>query len=70
MTDRDATADLLPEAAGERIRLLAIRESLRTARHAAPTPAVSYALRGAEQQVFLALSYLGFTDELTPDESH
>lgn len=48
--------------------LLALRRSLLAERHAAPSPGVSRALEMADMYLFLAISYLGHTDQLYPEE--
>lgn len=49
-------------------RLLGLRRDLLAEAARAPSPAVHRALEMADAYLFLALSYLGHTDELYPDE--
>lgn len=49
-------------------RLLALRRSLLAEEEAAPSPAVARALEMADTYLFLALSYLGYTEKLFPEE--
>ena len=56
------------EAAEQRARLLDLRRLLRAEREAAITPAVERALALADTYLFLGLTYLGYDDELFPEE--
>jgi hypothetical protein len=49
-------------------RLLSLRRSLLAEEQAAPSPAVARALEMADTYLFLALSYLGYTEKLFPEE--
>lgn len=53
----------------QRERLVALREGLLSEQAAAVSPAVGRALEMADAYLFLALGYLGHTDELFPGES-
>jgi hypothetical protein len=64
----DATPGLGTEVADQHARLLALRTTIADERRAAVSPAVARALELADSQVFLALTYLGHTGELFPDE--
>lgn len=48
--------------------LIGIREALSRARSEAPSPAVGRALQMADYYLFLALTYLGYTERLFPEE--
>lgn len=49
-------------------RLLTLRKALHTEQESAPSPAVARALEIADDYLFLAISYLGYTDQLYPEE--
>ncbi len=49
-------------------RLLNMRRALLTEQADAPSPAVARALEMADTYLFLAISYLGYTDRLFPEE--
>lgn len=53
----------------QRERLVALRAGLLSEQAAAVSPAVGRALEMADAYLFLALGYLGHTDELFPGES-
>ncbi|GAC1373800.1 MAG: hypothetical protein NVSMB4_00760 [Acidimicrobiales bacterium] len=59
---------LIPEMDAPLSRLLSLRESLRAEASAAPSPAVARALQQADDYLFLALTYLGFTEKMFPQE--
>lgn len=63
-----APRSTVPGMAEPLARLLALRRSLLAEEEAAPSPAVARALQMADTYLFLALSYLGYTDELFPEE--
>lgn len=50
--------------------LLETRRQLLACLSAAPSPAVERALETADGYVFLALTYLGYTEELYPEERY
>ncbi|WP_261568162.1 hypothetical protein [Frankia gtarii] len=52
----------------QRARLLALHAHLAQEREAALSPAIERALETAQMYLFLALGYVGHTDELFPDE--
>jgi hypothetical protein len=52
----------------QRARLLAVHDDLARERAAALSPAIERALQTAQMYLFLALGYVGHTDELFPDE--
>lgn len=60
-------APLGTHAEAARQRLVQLREQLLTETRSATTPAVARALEMADVYLFLALGYLGHTDELLPD---
>lgn len=60
MTDTKSSGDL--------DELLETRRQLLVCLSKSPSPAVERALETADVYVFLALTYLGFTDELYPEE--
>jgi hypothetical protein len=62
------SADLGASIVAHRQRLLDLRGALQREQRGAVSPAVARALELADMQVFLALTYLGHTDELFPDE--
>jgi hypothetical protein len=62
------TTGLGTEAADQHARLLALRTAVADERRTAVSPAVARALELADMQLFLALTYLGHTAELFPDE--
>jgi hypothetical protein len=64
MTAHDAVAPV--EA--QRERLAAVLADVRAERIGASTPAVEAALQQAELHLFLALTYLGYTETLFPEE--
>jgi hypothetical protein len=49
-------------------RLLALRRTLLAEEEAAPSPAVARALEMADMYLFLAISYLGYSEQLFPEE--
>jgi hypothetical protein len=59
---------LLDDEAHSLDRLLALRQELLAAKETAGTPAVARALEMADTYLFLAISYLGYTDHLFPEE--
>lgn len=59
---------LIPEAAESLERLLRLRQSLRAEQDDAPTPAVAHALETADVYLFLAITYLGHTETVFPNE--
>lgn len=63
------TAAALPGAHDSLERLLELRRALRQEMAKALTPAVSRTLELADEQLFLALGYLGYADELFPQET-
>ena len=56
------------EVDAQRTRLVALRERLVAEQAGAVSPAVARALETADAYLFLALGYLGHTDELFPGE--
>ncbi|WP_163551694.1 hypothetical protein [Candidatus Frankia alpina] len=52
----------------QRARLLALHALLAREREGALSPAIERALETAQMYLFLALGYVGHTDELFPDE--
>ncbi|MCW2722465.1 MAG: hypothetical protein QOG20_5897 [Pseudonocardiales bacterium] len=63
------TADALgEEVEAQRERIVALRDRLLAEQDGAASPAVARALEMADAYVFLALGYLGHTDELFPGE--
>lgn len=67
--DREPISDtLIAEMASPLRRLVDLRLSLLAEREAAVSPAVSAALATADVYLFLAMSYLGYTDKLFPEE--
>jgi hypothetical protein len=56
-----------PES-GKLAVLLEVRQALRAARAGAPSPGVARALQMADYYLFLAMTYLGYTDKLFPEE--
>lgn len=74
MTTVQAPAQAAPPVLGglpdlQRVRLVALRAGLLSEQCAATSPAVGRALEMADAYLFLALGYLGHTDELFPGES-
>ena len=49
-------------------RLLELRQQLLNEQDGATSPAVARALEMADTYLFLAISYLGYTDHLFPEE--
>lgn len=49
-------------------RLLSIRQSLLEEGSNAPSPAVARSIEMADVYLFLAISYLGYTDKMYPEE--
>lgn len=65
----DQTTILLGAPSAEQLhRLRQIRDAIRRERARAITPAVKRALELTETQLFLAMTYLGYTDQLFPEE--
>lgn len=50
-------------------RLVSLRSALSSEVEGAPSPAVGRALEMADVYVFMALSYLGYSEKLYPEES-
>ena len=67
-TTEGARGGLGSEAHLQLERLLGLRQQLRDERSVAVTPAVARALEVAEIELFLGLTYLGYTDSLFPHE--
>lgn len=67
-TPATAPQSIVPGMAEPLTRLLALRQSLLAEKESAPSPAVARALEIADEYLFLAISYLGYTDELFPEE--
>jgi len=68
-----STTDTAPPSIASRMaepltRLLTLRRSLLAEQDAAPSPAVARALEMADTYLFLAISYLGYSDQLFPEE--
>ena len=61
-------ASLGDEVEAQRERIADLRERLLAEQSGAVSPAVARALEMADAYVFLALGYLGHTDELFPGE--
>lgn len=59
---------LFPEASNSLERLLAVRESLHKEVQEAISPAVARSLQMADTYLFMALSYLGYSSKLYPEE--
>ena len=57
-----------PQTTQQRDRLVELRRLVREERANAVSPAVDRALEMAEMHLFLGLSYLGYTDQLFPEE--
>lgn len=57
-----------PAADAQRERLLALRRQLLTEHGTALSPAVARALEMADTYLFLALGYVGYTEELFPGQ--
>jgi len=57
------------EVTGQRTRLEELLRSVRAEQDRAVSPAVARALAMAESQLFLGLTYLGYTDQLFPEEA-
>lgn len=55
-------------AAAQLERLRRIRDAIQQERARSATPAVERALELTETQLFLAMTYLGYTDQLFPEE--
>lgn len=68
MTSSETAPSLGAEADAQRERLVELRAHLARERAAAISPAVDRALEMADAYVFLALGYVGHTDELFPGE--
>lgn len=66
-TDAPSTS-MIPGMTEPLTRLLALRRALHTEQESAPSPAVARALEIADDYLFLAISYLGHTDQLYPEE--
>lgn len=69
--DADASTvsgPLGPGPARQLERCVDLRSRIRQERRIAVSPAVERALELSEMHLFLALSYLGYTDELCPEE--
>lgn len=60
---------VIPGTEDELARLLALRRSLLDASASAGSPAVARALEMADTYLFLGLSYLGYSEELYPEEA-
>lgn len=69
MTDNGTTAILDADAERQRRRLVELRSALLAERANAISPAVAGALGLADTYLFLALGYVGHTDELFPGEA-
>ncbi len=50
-------------------RLLALRRTLLSERESAPTPAVARSLEMADTYLFLAITYLGYTEQQYAEEA-
>jgi hypothetical protein len=57
------------DGAGQLDRLLTLRQQLLHERECAPSPAVARALTVADNYLFIALGYVGYTDHLFPEQS-
>lgn len=69
MSSADPSPDTVVPGMTEPLsNLLGLRESLLAARDNAVSPAITRALEMADTYLFLAISYLGYTDELFPEE--
>jgi len=68
-TERKAeSSGLGPEAMLQRDRLVQLRQRLREERANALSPAIERALEMVDMHLFLGLSYLGYTEQLFPEE--
>jgi len=68
METKPESPGLEPQAMLQRDRLVQLRQRLREERTNAVSPAIERVLEMADMQLFLALSYLGYTDQLFPEE--
>lgn len=68
MTTTETVPSLGADADAQRDRLVELRAHLARERDAALSPAVDRALEMADAYLFLALGYVGHTDELFPGE--
>lgn len=59
---------VIPGVADRLTRLVELRAALLSEKEAAPSPAVARALEMADMYLFLGLSYLGYADQLYPEE--
>ena len=72
-TDADASAvsgPLGPGPARQLERCVELRARIREERRTAVSPAVERALELTDMHLFLAMSYLGYTEQLCPEEEY
>jgi hypothetical protein len=62
------SSGLGPETMLQRDRLVQLRQRLREERTNAVSPAIERALEMADMHLFVGLSYLGYTEQLFPEE--
>jgi len=62
------SSGLAPETMLQRDRLVQLRQRLREERTNAVSPAIERALEMADMHLFVGLSYLGYTEQLFPEE--
>ncbi|MER7434821.1 hypothetical protein ACFU8R_22890 [Pseudonocardia alni] len=68
MTTTETVPSLGAEADAQRERLVELRAHLARERGAAISPGIDRALEMADAYLFLALGYVGHTDEMFPGE--